>query len=96
VRRGSVGIGIVRSARALRRRRMRIGIFRRPGDVRQIGNREKGAYFSHANPGLCDIDEQAILCPFPRPLGFLYSKIGAVLLQVDLNYQSDAVPQIST
>ena len=47
-------------------------------------------YLAHADPGLGDIDEQAVLCPFPRPLSLLGREICAVLLEVDLYNKSDA------
>ena len=48
------------------------------------------SYFSHADPRLGDVDEEAVLGPFPGALGFFEGKICAVLLEVDLHDECDA------
>jgi hypothetical protein len=48
-------------------------------------------YFAHANPRLGDVDEQAVLGPFACALGFFEGEVGAVLVQVDLHGEGDAV-----
>lgn len=50
-------------------------------------------YLAHANPGLGNVNEQAVLCPFPRALSLLRCKIGPVLLKVNLYNESNAMPR---
>jgi hypothetical protein len=76
----------------LRRRRRQTGISRRPRlDVSRLLVAESGGsgaqwtYFSHADPALCNVDQKAVLCPFPCALCFLGGEICAVLLEVDLH-----------
>ena len=47
------------------------------------------SYLAHANPRLGDVDEQAVLCPFPCALSLLCCEICAVLLEVDLYNEGD-------
>jgi len=39
---------------------------------------------AHADPGLGDVDEEAVLGPFAGGLDFFEGEVGAVLLEVDL------------
>jgi len=75
---------------------MRIGIFRRPGggfvsSVWVVWRGRGGRYFSHADPGLGDVDEEAVLGPFSGALGFFEGEVCAVLLEVDLYDEGYAV-----
>jgi len=44
-----------------------------------------GRYQAETDPRFGDIDQQAVLGPFPGGLDFFEGEVGAVLLEVDLD-----------
>lgn len=48
------------------------------------------AYLAHADPRLSDVDEKAVLRPFPCALGLLCCQICAILLKVNLHDERNA------
>jgi hypothetical protein len=44
-----------------------------------------GTCLAHADPALCYVDQETVLCPSPCALGFFRGKICAVLLEMDLH-----------
>jgi hypothetical protein len=73
---------------------MRTGISRRPRfNISRLlvaesgGGGEQWTYFSHADPALSDVDQKAVLCPFPCALCLFGGEICAVLLELDLHYE---------